>query len=616
MATAETAELVAELNLKGNFVVAAKKAQRTLQGLTKDGSRFRTEMDKAKKGLMTTGKVAAGIAAGGVALLAVNVRRGIESLAELEDVQNQTNAAIRSTKGVAGVSAEAVRELAERYEDLTTIDDKVIQGGENVLLTFTNIRKKAFEPTVAAALDMATALKMDTASAMRTLGRAIDDPAAGLARLTRLGITFTEEEKEKVKALVRTGRTLDAQQFILARVNRQYGGSAQAAAKGYRGQMNRLDDAVEDLQQSLAGALLPAMTKVSRRLSNFLKAPQVKRQVKQIGDALAGLFNDSFSTEQVVEDGQSATVVKKVSSPFTKGLSLIKEAFKGIQELPWDTIKSNVQTITQVGGRALEMFRSLPPEVQAGLVTLLAANKITGGALFGLGKAALDIALKAVSTIIANNVTVVGKTITGPGSPGLPGGGGAPGGGSKPGGPGGKAPAFGLGGAGVFLDFNEMQRTANAKLAEIHAGIRPLAPIERQTADRIASVRENTSLQARLAPVQNDILNGIANNTTTIPETGKATNSKLFQIASKADLLGRLQAQGNGTARQQAIQGRLAAQASLRALPLIGGVKQAAYDTANAIRRKDLSVKVTTTVSAVTNAGQATRVQFGNRYVV
>jgi len=63
---------------------------------------------------------------------------------EAERAMAQTNAVIKSTGGAAGMTAEQVADLAASESRLSSIDDEVIQGGENMLLTFTNIGGDVF----------------------------------------------------------------------------------------------------------------------------------------------------------------------------------------------------------------------------------------------------------------------------------------------------------------------------------------------------------------------------------------------------------------------------------------------------------------------------------------
>src|SRR4029077_15173422 len=54
-------------------------------------------------------------------------------------VAAQTEAAIKSTGGAAGVTAQHVADLAQSVSDYSAQDDEAIQAGANMLLTFTGI---------------------------------------------------------------------------------------------------------------------------------------------------------------------------------------------------------------------------------------------------------------------------------------------------------------------------------------------------------------------------------------------------------------------------------------------------------------------------------------------
>src|SRR5690348_13440047 len=123
-------------------------------------------MDNRMRGIGTR-SIALGTAVGtgierlaekGIGLLFSNIRSGEEGLRQLQDITAQTGAVIESTGGKAGITAAKVRELAEAQEDLTTVDDKVVQSGENMLLTFTGIGKDVFPQATKAMVDMAVAM--------------------------------------------------------------------------------------------------------------------------------------------------------------------------------------------------------------------------------------------------------------------------------------------------------------------------------------------------------------------------------------------------------------------------------------------------------------------------
>lgn len=395
---ADTAQLYTELSLRDNgFNAGIDKSDAKVRRLTLDTAKLHSGLGKIGNGLKLGLVRGAILGAGAVGFLALNVKAGIDSLADLEKVQNATNAAIKSTKGIAGLTADAVRDLANKYEDLTTIDDKVIQGGENVLLTFTNIRKKAFEPALAAALDLSVAMGQSLQGSIVQIGKALSDPIKGITALTRVGVTFTEQQKKKIKSLVSEGKLYAAQQIILKELNKEFGGRGKAAADTYAGAQARLKDAVEGLQQALALGLLPALTKISTRAANLLKDPQVVQRVKDLGDTIAGLFSDEN---------------------IDKGVQGVKQFFGFLRDLPWGVIKDGLSTSAQAAQKAVDIFRGLPPDLQKGLIGLLAVNKLTGGLVASGVSDLLKFTLGSLKTIYAGNVTVIG-----PSTGGVPGGG-------------------------------------------------------------------------------------------------------------------------------------------------------------------------------------------------
>ena len=47
------------------------------------------------------------------------------------------------------------------------------------------------------------------------VGKALNDPKKGLTALRRVGVQFTDAQEDQIKALVKSGKTMDAQKIIL-----------------------------------------------------------------------------------------------------------------------------------------------------------------------------------------------------------------------------------------------------------------------------------------------------------------------------------------------------------------------------------------------------------------
>jgi hypothetical protein len=161
---------------------------------------------------------------------------------------------IESTGNVAGVTADEMRELASRLQDVTNFGDEATISAQALLLTFTNIGGEVLPDATKIVLDMSQALGQDLRTSALQLGKALNDPISGITALTRAGVQFTDEQEELIKSLVETGRTAEAQAVILEELNTQFGGSAAAAREAAGGSV-ALGNAYGDLQEQ-AGFLL------------------------------------------------------------------------------------------------------------------------------------------------------------------------------------------------------------------------------------------------------------------------------------------------------------------------------------------------------------------------
>src|SRR3990172_6995280 len=163
------------------------------------------------------------------------LKGSIDAAMEAQRVMTQTEAVIKSTGGAAGLTAEEIEKLAGAESRLTSIDDEVIQSGQNMLLTFTNIGGAVSPRATRAMQDMAVAFAQGDTSAIDLqgtaiqLGKALQDPERGLVALRRVGVNFTEAQKAAIKEMVAMNNVAGAQALILAELEKEFGGSAEAA---------------------------------------------------------------------------------------------------------------------------------------------------------------------------------------------------------------------------------------------------------------------------------------------------------------------------------------------------------------------------------------------------
>lgn len=184
----------------------------------------------------------------------------------------QTAAVLKSTGGVAGVTAAQIDTLTSRIQKISPISDDAARAGANMLLTFTNIRNEAgkgndiFNQATNVLADLSTAMGTDMKTSAIQLGKALNDPSKGLTALSRVGVTFTAEQARLVKGFVDSGQTAKAQAIILAELNKEFGGSAKAAGDA-EGPLGRLRDQFEDIQEVVGGKLVGAFDFLARNMA-------------------------------------------------------------------------------------------------------------------------------------------------------------------------------------------------------------------------------------------------------------------------------------------------------------------------------------------------------------
>jgi len=199
-------------------------------------------------------KVGAGVAFGAGLIGKALVSQAMEA----KKVTAQTNAIIKATGGSARISAKGVGELSDKLSMQIGIDDELIQKSANLLLTFKQVQNvlgegnDIFNRAVTTAQDLGNVFGSAESGAMQ-LGKALSDPIAGITALRRAGINFSAQQKEQIKTLVQSGKTLEAQKLILDEVESQVGGTAEATATDF----GRMQVAIENVAEQLGTLLLP-----------------------------------------------------------------------------------------------------------------------------------------------------------------------------------------------------------------------------------------------------------------------------------------------------------------------------------------------------------------------
>jgi len=271
-----------------------KEAERDLKGLSAEGAKA----EKRAEALGNAWGKKLGIAVlAGAGVLAVGLRAVIKNTIEAEKAQAQLNAVLRSTQGVAGVTSEQVLKLSSALQTITVFGDEAITGVQSLLLTFTKIGGDVFPEATKATLNIAQALGQDLKTSAVQVGKALNDPVRGITALQRVGITFSDEQRKLIESLVDTGQAAEAQRVILAELETQFGGSAEAARNTLGGAIEGLKNAFGDLLEGdTGGDGVRGTTDAINQLTATLSSEETRRSFQVVVEGLLDISNAAAQT--------------------------------------------------------------------------------------------------------------------------------------------------------------------------------------------------------------------------------------------------------------------------------------------------------------------------------
>lgn len=231
---------------------------------------------------------------GGIIAAAFSVRAitnfAKESITAAEGVQVANNRLDQIAKSM-GLFGEQTAEVTSRLKDYAeaneitlATDAEVIKGIQGKLLVFKDLAGTAgqaggaFDRATRAAIDLAAAGFGSAEGNAVKLGRALQDPIKGMSALTRSGVVFTQAEKERIKVLVESGKTMEAQNLILSAIEQRVGGTAAATATASA----KMQLAFDNIRESVGGALMPAFAALTEAM-----LPIIEELAPMLGEAIS-----------------------------------------------------------------------------------------------------------------------------------------------------------------------------------------------------------------------------------------------------------------------------------------------------------------------------------------
>tara|TARA_R100000234_G_scaffold23861_1_gene13657 strand:- start:1794 stop:3890 length:2097 start_codon:yes stop_codon:yes gene_type:complete len=162
-------------------------------------------------------------------------------------------------------------EAADRFGNATLFSQDDFTRGFALLTSFRNIGVDAYERVAEQAANIAQINNVDVSTSFMQLAKALEDPERNLSTLNRSGISFSKEQTELIKTLMKTNQTAKAHALILDIVQKAYNDTAIAAGEGFAGNVDKLGETFDDLSESIGKGLLPVLDPAVKGLTKILE---------------------------------------------------------------------------------------------------------------------------------------------------------------------------------------------------------------------------------------------------------------------------------------------------------------------------------------------------------
>ena len=329
---------MAESNVK--LRVDARDAVNALQQTNRASEKLNNTLGKTEKRAATaTGNIQRmGVSFRTTAASIVAITGAVTFLSRSLNVLGQREAdaaALANGLEKLGKGEAELRRLQKAADELgktTLFDQEDFDAGFALLTSFTSIGVDSFERVATAAADVAQITGQDVKSSLLQLAKALQDPVRGLTALARSGTTFTEQQRKQIKALVESGKQLQAQDLILKEIETQYGDAAKAAGSaGYAGAVDSLGESFRDFQERLAQGVTPAVNGTLVALTDLFEL--LNKIPQPVGQAALGI-------------GATATAIIALKAAAAAAIPVVKTLFAFLAANPFVALAAGITAAT------------------------------------------------------------------------------------------------------------------------------------------------------------------------------------------------------------------------------------------------------------------------------
>ena len=222
------------------------------------------------------------------------IEKSKEAFEGLEKAVTRVDTVLKSTKFAAGFSSEDIQNQAKELSKSIVNKRDEILDAQGMLLSFHDIKGPKFTETMKTVADFATFYKEDMTQAALQVGKAINDPLKGYARLQRMGVEFSETQVKQIKNYEKQGQLVKAQEIILKELQTEFGGQAAAFALTDAGKIQVAAKQWEELQFKIGEiisrvevSLIPSFTKLVDTIKTAFNSNVIQFFISHIKDLVS-----------------------------------------------------------------------------------------------------------------------------------------------------------------------------------------------------------------------------------------------------------------------------------------------------------------------------------------
>lgn len=261
---------------------------------------------------------------------------------EASNNMRRMEALLSTTRNTAGLTAKQIRDFARGLAADTLASTGDIERAAAKLITYNKVSGDAFKKTLELSQDLAEIGFGSLEENANRLGKALQDPITGVGALAEVGVSFTKQQREMIRAMTETNRVADAQKLILKAVEDQVGGGGGsqgglAAAMDLLGQrttefmeiLNEKASVAENFATSI-NFVAKAIQSVNEKIEkNIMDEAGIKaaRAMEAMAKAQLDVFEIEKKIELARKSGMSEeTINREVSSVLNVAKAKLEQA--------------------------------------------------------------------------------------------------------------------------------------------------------------------------------------------------------------------------------------------------------------------------------------------------